>query len=135
MVYFFLFSEEHKEEFTALVREIKNSIRPEGLILSVTVNPNVNSSLYIDVPSIKDNVDWINLNMYDVQTSRRNDKEADFSAPIYAASERDPQLCVDYTVTDMITRGLPANKIVIGIPTYAHSWNIKEGATSTGLLT
>lgn len=70
--------------------------------------------------------------MYDIHTSKRNDKEADFSAPIYAASERDPQLCIDYVVTDMIGRGLPQHKIVIGISTHAHAWNIKDGSTLTG---
>lgn len=130
---FNLFSDEHKEEFTALVREIKNSIRPEALIFSLTVNPNVNNTLYFDIPHIKDHVDWVNLNWYDVQTAARNEKEADFSAPIYAPSERDPQLCIDYQVTDMITRGMPANKIVIGIPTHAQAWNIEEGSTSTGV--
>lgn len=130
--YLNLFPDEHKEEFTALVREIKNSIRPEALLLAVTMNPNVNNTLYVDVPAIKDNVDWINLNAFDFQTSKRNDKEADFSAPIYSPSERDPQLCVDYQVTDLINRGMPSNKIVIGIATHAQAWNLKDGATSTG---
>lgn len=71
--------------------------------------------------------------MFDVQTAGRNDKEADFSAPIYAPSERDPQLNIDYQVKDIIKRGLPANKVVVGISTHAHAWNIKEGATLTGL--
>lgn len=35
---------EHKEQFTALVREIKNVFRHDGLLLSLTVLPNVNSS-------------------------------------------------------------------------------------------
>lgn len=35
---------EHKEQFTALVRELKNVFRHDGLLLSLTVLPNVNSS-------------------------------------------------------------------------------------------
>lgn len=35
---------EHKEQFTALVREIKNVFRHDGLLLSLTVLPNVNST-------------------------------------------------------------------------------------------
>lgn len=35
---------EHKEQFVALVREIKNVFRHDGLLLSLTVLPNVNSS-------------------------------------------------------------------------------------------
>lgn len=37
-------SEEHKEEFTALVRELKNAFRPDGYLLGLSVLPNVNSS-------------------------------------------------------------------------------------------
>lgn len=28
---------------------------------------------------------------------------------------------------------MPANKIVVGIPTFGRTWNLKEGATSTGV--
>lgn len=37
-------ADEHREEFTALVRELKNSFRHEGFLLSLTVLPNVNST-------------------------------------------------------------------------------------------
>lgn len=36
--------EEHKEEFTALVRELKNSFRHDGYLVTTTVLPNVNAS-------------------------------------------------------------------------------------------
>lgn len=126
-------SDEHKEEFTALVRELKNSFRAENYQLSVTILPNVNSSLYLDVPSILHNVDFINLAVFDVQTPARNDKEADFSAPLHAPSERNPELNVDYQVKSLMSRGFPANKIVIGIPTFGRVWSFDDGATSTGV--
>lgn len=37
-------AEDHKEAFTALVRELKNALRPDGYLLGLTVLPNVNSS-------------------------------------------------------------------------------------------
>lgn len=37
-------SDEHREEFTALVREMKNAFRHDGYQLSLTVLPNVNAS-------------------------------------------------------------------------------------------
>lgn len=126
-------SEEHKEEFTALVRELKNSFRPEGYQLSVTILPNVNSSLYLDVPATVNNIDWINLAVFDVQTPQRNKKEVDYPAPLYALSERNPELNVDFQVTCLIGRGFPANKIVIGIPTFGRAWTIEEGASQTGV--
>lgn len=74
------FTDEHKEEFTALIRELKNSFRPDGYQLSVTINPNVNNSLYLDVAATVHNFDWINLAVFDVQTPERNKKEVDFPA-------------------------------------------------------
>lgn len=37
-------AEEHKEQYTALVRELKNALRPDGFTIGLTVLPNVNSS-------------------------------------------------------------------------------------------
>lgn len=37
-------AEEHKEQFTALVRELRNSFRHDGLLLTLSVLPNVNST-------------------------------------------------------------------------------------------
>lgn len=126
-------SDEHREEFTALVRELKNSFRPDGYQLSVTILPNVNSSLYLDVPATINNIDWINLAVFDVQTPARNKKEADYPAPLYAPSERNPELNVDFQVTNLIARGVPAAKIVIGIPTFGRVWSIEEDKTTTGV--
>lgn len=35
---------EHKEGFTALVRELKNAFRADNYVLSLTVLPNVNTT-------------------------------------------------------------------------------------------
>lgn len=37
-------ADEHREEFTMLIRELKNAFRPESLQLGLTVLPNVNST-------------------------------------------------------------------------------------------
>lgn len=36
--------DEHREQFTALVRELKNVFRHDGLAVTITVLPNVNST-------------------------------------------------------------------------------------------
>jgi hypothetical protein len=38
-------AEEHRDGFTALVKELKNSLRPDGLMLTTTVLPNVDASV------------------------------------------------------------------------------------------
>uniref|UniRef100_A0A1B0CI33 GH18 domain-containing protein n=1 Tax=Lutzomyia longipalpis TaxID=7200 RepID=A0A1B0CI33_LUTLO len=89
-------SEEHKEEFTALVRELKNSFRHDNYQLALTVMPNVNSSLYFDVPAIINNLDYVSLAAFDFQTPDRNPKEADYPAPLYELPERNPESNVNY---------------------------------------
>lgn len=126
-------SDEHREEFTALIRELKNSFRPDGYQLAVTIMPNVNSSLYLDVPAVMNNVDWVNLAAFDIQTPARNSKEADFSAPLFSPGERNAEYTADFQVQNLIGRGMPANKVVLGIPTYGRVWKIEDGATATGV--
>jgi hypothetical protein len=40
-------AEEHRDGFTALIKELKNSLRPDGLLLTATVLPNVDASVGI----------------------------------------------------------------------------------------
>lgn len=46
-------AEEHQEQYTALVRELKNALRPDGFIMGLTVLPNVNSSCKFKLKFIK----------------------------------------------------------------------------------
>ncbi len=97
------------------------------------MNPNVNSSLYLDVPSTVNNFDWINVAAFDFQTPERNKKEVDFPAPLYKPTERNPELNADAEVSVLLKEGVPANKIVLGVPTFGRAWNIEDGATATGV--
>jgi chitinase len=126
-------SDEHKEEFTSLVRELKNSFRHDGFQLALTVLPSVNASLYLDVPAIINYVDFITLAAFDVQTPDRNPKEADHPAPLYPMSERNPELNVDFQVTDLLRKTAPSVKIVVGIPTYGRAWKLEKDVTATGV--
>lgn len=85
------------------------------------------------MPATHNNIDWINLCVFDVQIPSRTKKEADYPAPLYAPSERNPELNVDFQVTNLIARGVPASKIIIGIPTFGRVWQIEDGKTSTGV--
>lgn len=112
---------------------MKNSFRHDGYLLSITINPNVNATLYLDVPSTVNNFDWVNIAAFDYQTPARNKKEADYPSPIYTPSERNAELNADSQVSTLLKQGVPANKIVLGIPTFGRAWNLEDGATSTGV--
>lgn len=126
-------AEEHKEEFTALVRELKNAFRPDRYILGLSVLPNVNSSLFYDVPALVNNLDYVNLHAYDWVTGERNPEVADFPAPIYELNERNPEFNVNYQVQYWLTHNCPATKINVAVAAYGRSWKMTKDSGLTGL--
>ncbi|XP_034112888.1 chitinase-like protein Idgf4 [Drosophila albomicans] len=126
-------AEEHKEEFTALVRELRNAFRPDGYLLGVSVLPNVNSSLFYDIPALINNLDFVNLHAYDFNTPLRNPEVADFPNPIYEANERNPEFNINYQVQFWLNNHAPAAKINVGVPTFGRVWKLTKDSGLTGL--
>lgn len=126
-------ADEHKEEFTALVREVKNAFRHDNYIVSLTVLPNVNSTFFFDVPAIINNLDYVVLPSFDFQTPTRNPKEADYSAPLYELNERIKESNVNFQVLYWLGQHAPASKLIVGIPTYGRTWKLEQDATQTGV--
>jgi len=123
----------HKEQFTALMRDLKNELRSENLLLSATILPNVNSSLFIDVPAIINYVDFVNLAAFDFYTPERNPDLADLTAPIYELPERDAEFNVNAQVQYWLRNNCPASKINVGVPAFGRGWKIKDSASNNGL--
>lgn len=146
-------AEEHKEEFTALVRELKNAFRHDNYLVSLTINPNVNSTskskewqrealnkffcflfiVFFDIPAIINNLDFVILPSFDFQTPARNPKEADFPAPLYEPSDRIPESNINAQVLLWLGQHAPASKLIVGIPAFGRTWKLEEGATQTGV--
>lgn len=78
-------------------------------------------------------VDFVILSPFDFYTPERNPKEADFFAPLYPLSERDPELCADAQVNWWISNRVPATKIILGIPTYGRAWELDSDSGLTGV--
>lgn len=125
-------SEQHKNQFSSLVIELKNSFRIDNFELSVTVLPNVNATLYLDVPAIKNYVDFVTISAFDVYTPIRNPKEADYPAPTLSVSDRNTEETVDAWASFLTNGGLAPNRVVVGIATYGRAWKIEKDATLTG---
>lgn len=125
---------EHREGFTALIRELKQalSVKPNKQ-LAITVLPNVNSTIYFDVPAIINLVDIVNLDTYDFYNPERNPKEADYYAPIYAPQNRNPLLNTDATVQYWLSSGAPSYKIIVGISTFARTWKLDAESEIAGV--
>ncbi len=125
---------EHREGFTALVRELRQAlnVKPNRQLV-VSVLPNVNASVYFDVPAIINLVDIVNLHAYDYETAERNPKEADYSAPTYAPQDRNPLLNVDAAVNYWVQAGTPRNKLLVAINTEARTWKLDSDSGISGV--
>jgi len=126
-------ADEHKEAHTALTRDFKNAFKLDNYIISATVLPNVNASHYYDVPAIINHIDFVVLGAFDFNTPERNPKEADFAAPLYPLSERNPELNADSQVSYWLGERAPATKVVLGIPTYGRAWELDSDSGLTGV--
>ncbi|KAK5646685.1 hypothetical protein RI129_005149 [Pyrocoelia pectoralis] len=108
---------EHMEQFTALVRDLKSRFAHKGLLLSMSVLPNVNSTIFHDVPKLAPNLDFVNLWAFDYYTPQRNPKEADYTSPLHELIDRKFDENANALVQHWIHKGCPNNKIILGIPT------------------
>jgi chitinase len=126
-------AEEHKEQFTAFVREIRNTFRHDGLLLTLSVLPNVNSSVYYDPRALSPNLDFITLQAFDFYTPKRNPKEADYPAPLYELIDRKFDENADYQVRYWLQKGAPNNKLILGIPAYGRAWKMDGDSSISGV--
>ncbi|KAH8266690.1 hypothetical protein KR018_010461 [Drosophila ironensis] len=127
-------SEAHKAQMTGLIKELSAAFKENDLLVSLTVLPNVNSSLYYDASSIAPSLDFINLGTFDFLTPQRNPKEADFSAPLYEpfGQNRLSHYNVVFQLEHWLLQGAPANKLNIGIATYGRAWKMTKDSGTSG---
>lgn len=123
----------HRNAFKDLVRQIKDAIRPDNYVLSLTVLPNQNTTVHYDIAHLVPNVDFVTLAAYDYQTWDRNPYEADYPAPIYGLHDRIPESNIDFQVNLWLQGGAPAHKIIVAIPTHGRSWKLTPDSTRTGV--
>ena len=118
--------DEFKEPFTALMTEMRRQVDALGqadgrtylLTMAAPAGPWGMARLELD--KIAPLVDWINLMTYDYYGSWS--AVTGFNAPLYV-SPADPQgLSVDKTVHAYLDAGVPANKLVLGVPFYGAAW-------------
>nr|QFZ95589.1 imaginal disc growth factor [Micropterix calthella] len=125
---------EHRDGFTSLVREFKNTVRNDpNFLLTHTVLPNTNTTVYHDVPALIYNLDYVILDGFDFTTPDRNPDEADYSAPLYELRDRNPQSNLDFLVKYWLRNGAPGTKIIVGIPTYGRAWAMTSDSQISGV--
>ncbi|WKY16981.1 hypothetical protein Q1695_001527 [Nippostrongylus brasiliensis] len=85
-----------------------------------------------DVPSIAQDLDFILLMNYDFHGAWST--ETGFNSPLYAREdmrESEKVWNIDWAANHWNQKGMPKEKIIIGIPTYGRGWTLKDKSNIT----
>ena len=107
-------SPEDTDNFTLLMRDLRAALGPDRLLTLATVC----SARYIDFPAILPYVDFVNVMSYDMGRPPRH------NAPLYRSRGITGRFTADEAVKAHLAAGVPADKLVMGMPFYGHG---KEG--------
>ncbi|XP_008058652.1 chitotriosidase-1 isoform X2 [Carlito syrichta] len=136
-----------KEHFTALVQDLASAFQQEAqsskkerLLLSAAVPAGRGSvEAGYEVDKIAQSLDFINLMAYDFHGSW--ERVTGHNSPLYKGqgeSGAEAELNVDAAVQLWLQKGAPANKLILGMPTYGRSFTLasssdtRVGAPATG---
>ena len=129
-----------KENYVALLRELRQAFNPQGYILSVAVAAAESSaSKSYNIREVSQQVDFINLMAYDFNGSWN--WKTGFNAPMYASSRESGEqasLNMNSAVIYWLQQGAPGEKVILGIPAYGRSFTLADpgnnglGAPITG---
>ena len=122
-----------KENFTQLLQELRRTLdrqgRQEGKRYVLTVAGAVSGGYLnsIEPQAVAETVDHIFLMAYDLHGPW--DAYTDFNAPLYTPSDGPPRYraSVDDGISAWLGRGVPAEKLVLGMPLYGY---IYQGVSS-----
>lgn len=128
---------EDRENCTLLLQALRSELDAQGardgkqylLTIATIAGPAVFAQLELD--KVTATVDWINVMTYDYHSGSRI---AHFNAPLYTATgDPTPGFTVDSSVQRYLGGGVPAAKLVVGVPFYGRVYG-GVGATDDGLF-
>ncbi|KPM07813.1 Sar s 15 allergen (chitinase-like protein) [Sarcoptes scabiei] len=118
---------EDKQNFVALLRELKAAFKPRNYILSAAVaaGKHFMDPAY-DIPEISKHLDMINVMCYDYHGSW--EKTSGHHAPLFARPDRpeDYQLNVNFSINYWISKGAPREKLILGMGTYGRAFTLRR---------
>jgi chitinase len=121
------FRPEDKENYTLLLKELRQRFDREGkrlhkhLFTSIATGASLKFLDHTEMGKVQKYVDTVNLMAYDYYEPTSS-KTTGHHAPLYT-NPADPKLVsADASVRNYEKAGVPATKIVLGVPFYGHLW-------------
>jgi chitinase len=132
------FRPEDKQNYTALVRELRarfNSIEKKNhrhLYLTVAAGATTDFLDNTEMGEVQKYVDTVNLMAYDYYEPGDN-RGTGNHAPLFTDPADPKAISADRSITEYEKAGVPAAKLVLGVPFYGHVW-AKVPPTNHGLF-
>jgi chitinase len=132
------FRPEDKQNYTLLLKELRQRFNREEkklrrhLVTSIATGASTDFLEHTEMAKVQRYVDTINLMSYDYYVPVW-DKTTGHHAPLFTNSDDPKKISADRTVHEYENAGVPANKIVLGVPFYGKSW-ANVSATNQGLF-
>jgi chitinase len=115
-----------KENFTLLLGELRRQLDAQGEIdrrhyeLTIAASARLQEIANVEIARIEPLLDFINVMTYDYHSGPGR---TNFNAPLYAArGDPTPAVNIDVTMHAFLDAGVPASKLLVGIPFYGHGY-------------
>lgn len=137
------FRPEDTQNFTALLAEFRSQLNAQGALdgkyysLTIAAPAGSEFSSKIELNNIPQYLDFVNLMAYDFHGGWESPMVTGFHSALYGAPA-DPaysqRLWADASVQDYLNGGVPAGKLVLGVPFYGRGWTgVAPGPNNDGL--
>ncbi|CAN1328188.1 Class V chitinase [Linum perenne] len=113
----------------AVSAEARTSGKPPLLLSAAVLYLPYYYSNAVPYPAISNNLDWINVMSYDLYAPNWSPNSTAPPAALYGS---DQVISVDSGIRSWLQQGLPATKIVLGLPFYGYAWQLLN-SNQTGL--
>lgn len=122
-----------KENFTLLLKAVRECLDEagDGYMLTIAAGGDAYFTAQTDMKEAVRYLDYVQLMAYDLQGGFQ--KATGHHAALYFGSRNMSDACADKAVRLFMEAGVPAAKIVLGIPFYSRKWeDVKGGGTGLG---
>jgi chitinase len=132
------FRAEDRENYTALLKELRQQLdiqeklwkRP--LITSIAAGASAEFLEHTQMVLVSRYVNTVNLMSYDYYESSSSSITG-HHAPLFTNPADPKEVSADASVRAFLAAGVPAHKLVLGVPFYGHAWS-EVGPASNGLF-
>lgn len=119
-----------RQHFSQLLREVRMEFireKRDYILTIAAAAPQIIVDVSYDIDQLNQYVDFVNVMTYDYHYYTKYTPFTGLNSPLYPRASEQLYLAtlnINYTVHMYLSKGLDPSKIVVGIPTYGHSFTL-----------